>query len=400
MSEAETKQRETTISSGPLGRVYRRPNSPHLWIEYWHLGHRKRENCGSSLVAVAKRLLRKRQSEVEHQGKLLGPQVEKTRYHDLERALLQHFDRHEKYSEPQARKSVDARLARLRQHFGRMFAVEIGYSEIEQYVEKRKRQPRSSASTIATEVRWLHLAMVRGVADKLLAQVPVFPRVEKSPPREGSATPEEIARLIAHLPGYLRPLVTVQYVTGWRSKHLREMTWAENVLPGPALFLPKIKGNKKRAKDVVFDCSEAPWLVDLIERQRRRVAELTLALGKGRDGITFVFPSAAGDQITWEAYKSAWTRARKRAGLPKLRSHDNRRSATQNDRQLGIDKRVRMDLVGHKSEAIHDAYDSAARPELKEAVRTIGNFLAPVLAPVSTDTQGDTQPPGAETAAS
>jgi integrase len=374
--EPEASQRRRKRRS--LGKVFYQPGSANAYIEYWWRGKRHRESCGSPLESVATRLLRKRQGELEHQGKVIGPRIETTTYMDGEKALLRHFDNKGKYTDPQGRKSVLGRLKYLKRYFGRMLAVEIRPSTIEEYVAMRRRQG-AAKSTVKTEVRWLHLALVRLVFEDKLVTVPTFPRVESSPPREGSATPEEIRRVRENMPEYLQALVTVAYVTGWRGKHLCEMTWSENVLPGPVLFLPKIEGNKKRAKDVHFDCSGTPWLVNLIEQQRRRVAELAMAQGKGRRGIVLVFPNPKGEQITENAYKLAWQRARKRADVPKLRRHDMRRSATQNNRQLGLDKRVRMDLVGHKTEAVHDDYDAAARPELKRAAMAVGDYLAPAL---------------------
>ena len=107
------------------------------------------------------------------------------------------------------------------------------------------------------------------------------------------------------------------------------------------------------------------------------MAELTLALGK--KNIPWLFPNSEGEQITWNAYKLAWQRARRRAGLPELRSHDCRRSATQNNRRLGLDKTVRMALVWHVTEQVHDNYDEAAARERKAAAKEIGAFLAPAL---------------------
>ena len=65
----------------------------------------------------------------------------------------------------------------------------------------------------------------------------------------------------------------------------------------------------------------------------------------------------------------AWQRARKRADMPALRRHDMRRSATQNNRQLGLDKRVRMDLVGHKTTRMTEGvYRHPVTPAVSAAV--------------------------------
>ena len=89
--------------------------------------------------------------------------------------------------------------------------------------------------------------------------------------------------------------------------------------------------------------------------------------------------SRPGEGITRNAYKLAWARARVKAGLPDLRSHDTGRSAVQNLRRLDVDRAVRKAQVGHSDDATHDKYDGASDPELKEAGRKVAAHLAPLF---------------------
>jgi integrase len=161
--------------------------------------------------------------------------------------------------------------------------------------------------------------------------------------------------------------VIVQYASGWRGAHLRALQW-KDVLPGNVLHLRPVPGNKKRWEDAHFHC--AGPLFDLIENQRHTVAALTLKLGKTLGNMP-VFPTPDGQEITRNAYKLAWARARTKAGLTHLRSHDTRRSAVQNLRRLDVDRAVRKAQVGNSDDATHDKYDGASDPELKEAGRKV-----------------------------
>src|SRR5438093_783249 len=72
-----------------LGAIYwPKGRSENAMIDYWRLGRRYRESCGSPLEAVALRLLRKRHDEADRRGKVVGPSIERTRYADLEALLL------------------------------------------------------------------------------------------------------------------------------------------------------------------------------------------------------------------------------------------------------------------------------------------------------------------------
>src|SRR5437762_266946 len=86
---------------------------------------RGNSSCGSPLEGVARRLLRKRQGEIESKGRVVGPDIEGTTYADIEQALLQYFDFAGKYTDPHARHSVLGRLAHLRRHFGLLRGIEI-----------------------------------------------------------------------------------------------------------------------------------------------------------------------------------------------------------------------------------------------------------------------------------
>jgi integrase len=398
-----TENEKQVTKGGPLGSIYKRPGRPYWYIAFSHAGRRYRECSESTREATARALLRKRQSEVQRRGKVTGPRIEATTFADVERLLLEHYARNRRQGfganeadaeARRARKSVEGRLAHLRRHFGRMRAADIRYKAVEEYAEQRRRQG-ASPSTVKTELAHLRLGLVRCVAADLLDAVPLFPRLSASPPREGSATPEQIAKLVGHLPEHVRSLVLVAYAVGWRIGHLRRLTWSENVLPGPVLHLPRVADNKKRAANASFDCSVVPWLTAVIEQQRRRAAEIGMALGKGRP-VAWVFPNTDGEMVSENAFKLAWRRARKLADLAHLRPHDLRRSATQNARQAGIDKRARMDIIGHRTEAVHDAYDAAAQRELADAAQRIGAMLAPVFEPMLTGTQPGTEPKDAE----
>jgi hypothetical protein len=49
-----------------MGSIYKRPNSPYLWIKYYQHGRPVRESTGTIKETVARRILRTREGDVEH----------------------------------------------------------------------------------------------------------------------------------------------------------------------------------------------------------------------------------------------------------------------------------------------------------------------------------------------
>jgi integrase len=171
-------------------------------------------------------------------------------------------------------------------------------------------------------------------------------------------------------------------VTGWRGKHVKEMTWDDNVdLEVRELRLPPVPGNKKRSKLRVFPYGELPWFAALIEKQ----LELRLATGRK---IPWVFPGVDSEPVG--DFGKAWDTAVAKAGLRRLTPHVTRRSATQNYRPAGVHVRVGMDLVGHATPEMHYRYDSAEKRDRAEGVRQLAPHLAPIAGAL-TGTQSDTQ---------
>ena len=117
-----------------LGRIYARANSPHLWIEYWHLGRRYRESCGSPLEAVARRLLRKRLGEIDRKGRVTGPELERMSYGELERLLLADIEANRR---PSYLASATRRVKYLRQAFANLRAVEITFDRLTRFKAAR-----------------------------------------------------------------------------------------------------------------------------------------------------------------------------------------------------------------------------------------------------------------------
>ncbi len=70
-------------------------------------------------------------------------------------------------------------------------------------------------------------------------------------------------------------------------------------------------------------------------------------------------------------FRSAWEGGLERTGLVGRKFHDLRRSAVRNLNRAGIRRATAMQIVGHKTEAIHDDYDGASEMEVREAMASL-----------------------------
>ena len=70
------------------GRVYKRGEV--WWVQYYFRGTKHRESSGSSRKRDANQLLRRRLAEMG-QGKLVGPDVERTTFEDMDQMIVDDY---------------------------------------------------------------------------------------------------------------------------------------------------------------------------------------------------------------------------------------------------------------------------------------------------------------------
>ena len=100
-------------------------------------------------------------------------------------------------------------------------------------------------------------------------------------------------------------------------------------------------------------------------------------------GCPWVFFSAAGEQTTTRALRSAWLAATQHAGLwegdaetgkPTKLFHDLRRSAVRNLVRAGTPETVAQRISGHKTRAVFDRYNITSEEDLTEAAAKLERY--------------------------
>jgi integrase len=247
--------------------------------------------------------------------------------------------------------------------------LDLTHDELTRYAGERLGKG-AAAATVRNELAVLGRGFTLAHRAGKLPQRPALPSIRVRNARSGFFEPGDLAAVLPHLPAYLRPLVEVAYITGWRRGELVNLTWRQVDRNAGELRLER--GTTKSGEPRVFPFAFHPRLAELLDQQRERVE----ALQREREFIIpWVFVHDDGRQVRgW--YYDAWRAACERAEIPGRLVHDFRRSAARNLVRAGVPEGVAMKLTGHKTRSIFDRYNVTSSTDLNEAVERLARFHA------------------------
>ena len=112
----------------------------------------------------------------------------------------------------------------LRLFFGGWKVVSITYEAITDYTDERLFQGAANA-TVNRELAALRRMLNLAVKARLARDVPPFDLLEERNTRKGKWTEAEVARVLKVSPDWLKPLIHVANLTGWRMGELLSRRW-------------------------------------------------------------------------------------------------------------------------------------------------------------------------------
>jgi len=339
-----------------LGRVFKRKGSTKWQIEYWHRGQQMRESSESTSKQVAAELLKRRLGEIGS-GRFAGLQVERTTFEDLAAMLIDDYVVNGRKSADRASLSI----RHLQGFFGGVLARDVTPDRVNSYIRARQQGPRpAKAATIMNELAALKRMFTLGHRAEKVSVRPSFPSIRVQNARQGFFEPDELARVLHHLPEELRLLVLFTYLTGWRVGEVKSLTWRQVDFNASVVRLEP--GTTKNNEGRVFPFSASPELTVLLERQRQITTAVERETGRL---ITSVF-HRRGKPIS--NFREAWKIACASAGCPGRLVHDLRRTAVRELERAGVPRSVAMLLTGHKTESIYRRYAIVSEADLAEGV--------------------------------
>jgi integrase len=210
-------------------------------------------------------------------------------------------------------------------------------------------------ATINREMAFLRRAFKMGyeARPRLVADVPAFPAKLPESARSGFIEDTAFKKLLAALeePGLLAMVLTA-YRLGFRMSELKNLLVLQVAGGWIVLFAGATKNSRARKVPMPSEVREA------VE---------ACCTGKQPEAHVFTWPN--GKPIL--DFRASWVKACKAAGVPGLRFHDLRRSATRNIIRKGVAATVAMRITGHLTRAVFDAYDVTADQHLLSAAERI-----------------------------
>src|SRR5262249_16110860 len=131
----------------------------------------------------------------------------------------------------------------LRKFFKDIAAADIDERKIDFYIKHRLKTGRSR-TTVNRELQLLGQAIRLAKRKKLLRDIPLIEKFsEKDNARQGFFDRDELERMVALLPDYLKDITRFAYRTGWRKGGILTLHWSD--LQGDVIRLrPEIAKNK------------------------------------------------------------------------------------------------------------------------------------------------------------
>ncbi len=324
-------------------RLYRRNGSPNWWVT-WNSqdGKRYRRSSGTEDRKLAEALAGKwvKESFMEgHFGK--RPDV------PFAEALLRYAKTH-KRDHPRTFKRVTRyRLKHFQERFKGYTLAQFTLPVVQAYMDERLETV--SLGTAQKDTAILRAILNKAYREDLLDTQPRFPKFKRLKPRERWLTLDEERRLVDKAAPHLVPIIRFAVDTGGRLSEILRLDWREVDLANRRLRFVDTKNGENRT-------------IRLCDR----VCHTLRNVGPKDSGPVFTF---RGRPI--RSVKTAFDKARAKAGLDDVRFHDLRHTFASRLVQAGVPLYEVMHLTGHKSLEMAQRYAHLAPDYAERAMQAL-----------------------------
>ena len=317
------------------------------WMSFVYQGNHYRKSTETTEKKLAQKVFYKLKGDIT-EGKLPGIFLKKAvTFEDLAEDFLMDYRINGRDTLNKAERSVEY----LKTSFEGMRAADISTDKVKTYIKDRMDQGLSNASInreLAALKRMFHLATE--CTPPKVTLIPHIPMLKESNIRKGFFEHAEYLALKDALLGYLKPIVTFGYFSGWRISEILALTWDRVDLKEGKVRLDP--GETKNEEGRTFYLTrELIEVVKTLHRNRR----LDCAYVFHREGKVI------------KGFRKAWISACKKAGLKGKIFHDFRRTAVRDMVRSGISEKVAMTISGHKSRNVFERYNIVNDQDLREA---------------------------------
>jgi integrase len=362
------------------GRLWRRGNV--WWIQYYVHGQQHRESSQSDKKGVAEKLLMKRLVNAED-GTI--PVKISITYDEMRQRLVTN----RQLNDGVTAKQSTACLKYLDQFFlGKRIITD---EDVDEFKVARKATGVSNA-TINRSLAALR-QMYR-LSSKKVKNPPTVKLLPEPPPRKGFLTRDQYLRLLAALPGRVRPIFKFGYHTGMRFGELHHLTWSHIDVTEEMIRLEAEDTKSGEGREIPI--GYFPELVELIkELHKQSTSDKVFGSGGFRKAWSRACIRVGVGRMLWEC-KTCHRRIEsdkqpQRPGKKMekpccecgaachwkyvgLIFHDLRRTAIRNMIRAGVDESVAMKISGHKTNYIFKRYNIVDTADVKQGMKKLAEF--------------------------
>lgn len=363
------------------------------WMAFYDHGRQVRESCETDNEKKALKMLRDRLAEVRTG---IFRNTQNIKYEQLRDAFYQDYEINARKSlrrDGEGKPHLD-KVARLDEFFSGWRVSEIDVDSIGRFIASEQKRGLAGGTinrSVSALRRMFNLAKKQGK----LREVPYFPMVKESAPRQGFFEREQYEALFSALPDYLRLPLAIGYFTGMREGEILGLRWNQVDFLSGIIRLQAGETKNGEGREIPI----APQLLDLLRKQHAK-------RNAACECVCFRF-DRGGHAVRIEGFRKAWYSACVKAGLghmeavvdeagepvlanprvdrknPKAKPkmvyrgaifHDLRRSGVRNLVRAGVPERVAMRISGHKTRSVFDRYNIVSQNDLAEAGRKLGIF--------------------------
>jgi integrase len=324
------------------------------WIRYKVPGEEK-ERCESSKSTNkqdAVKLLNRRRKEIDDRQISSG-----------EATVAHLLDNHLADLRKQNRKDYRSVEGYVRIHlkpaFGKINASRLTTEMIDRFIAQKQEQRLANASInryLAALRRSFHLGME--ALPPLVSTMPKIVMLEEDNVREGFLEHEQYVALRDQLPDHQKLILVIGYHFGMRRGEILSLRWDQVDWDANIIRLERKQTKGKQARVAPLYGEVRAWLEIAFDA---RDPECPFIVSWNRQCISEV--------------KTAWNKARERAGIPALLVHDLRRTAVRNMVRALIPEKRAMLISGHKTRSVFDRYDITDERDIQGDGERLARYL-------------------------
>lgn len=361
------------------GGLLKRKGCKLWYCQYYRAGRQIRVSSGTGVKQEALGVLRRLMGDSER-GLVPISDLRKIHYGDLRAGLLANYQEKGNRTLYQTNDGTETigGLKALDEHFGfsdtHPGAVLTRMTTDAAREFARQRQAAGySAATVNRSLACLRRMLRIAYEDGKIQTVPKIRLLKEPAARKGFVSVQQFERLLAALPGHLRPLILFLYWCGVRLGEALQIEWPQLDLARAVIRLEEDQTKNAEARTVPLP----PVLIEMLSSMKPKVgrvfdatnlrtewAKACTAVGLGR-----MERQNSKSGFKWQRYTG-------------LIVHDLRRSAIRNLVNAGVPERIAMKISGHKTRSVFDRYHVVSTEDVAAAMqRVVAATLLPPRKP-------------------